>query len=318
MQQPKVSIIVPAHNAAATLATCVRSILEQDYAGFECILIENGSADETPALCGRLAEADGRIRVAVSRQAGVSEARNLGLELATGDIIGFCDADDFLEPGALSTVVSLFASNPEALGVIGAFYRGETTNAGIRKQYRGRKRLRKLSAGKALMLTVGSRAVMGSVWNKYYRADAAKRIRFDASLSFCEDMHYNAMLLSAFPEAKLAYTDRPLYCYVVNDQSVTHQTDRLYTSDGELKYIGALKKILQDCRLSAACRSVVRMQLAAFAIDYLYAGEADGVRKTKLKAELKQNYRYLLRSMARFDFAEHMKQVVKALLLFAR
>lgn len=318
MQQPKVSIIVPAHNAAATVESCVRSILEQDYAGLECILIENGSTDETPALCERLAATDERVRVAVSRRAGVSEARNLGLELATGDIIGFCDADDLLEPGALSTVVSLLASNPEALGVIGAFYRGETTTEGLRKQYRGRKRLRKLSAEKALMLTVGSRAVMGSVWNKYYRADAAKRIRFDASLSFCEDMHYNAMLLSAFPEAKLAYTDRPLYCYVVNGQSVTHQKDQLYTADGELKYIGALKKILQDCRLSAACRSVVRMQIAVFAIDYLYAGEPDGARKAKLKAELKQNYSCLLRSMARFDLAEHMKQVIKALLLFTR
>lgn len=318
MQQPKVSIIVPAHNAAATVEACVRSILEQDYTRLECILVENGSTDETPALCGRLAEADGRIRVAVSQRAGVSEARNLGLELAAGDIIGFCDADDFLEPGAVGTVVSLFEADPEILGVIGAFDRGEMTTEGIRKQYRGKKRLRKLSAGKALMLTVGSRAVMGSVWNKYYRADAAKRIRFDASLSLCEDMHYNAMLLSAFPDAKLAYTDRPLYCYVVNEQSVTHQADRLYAANGELKYIGALKKILQDCRLSAACQSVVRMQLAVFAIDYLYAGEADGVRKTKLRAELKQNYRYLLRSMARFDFAEHMKQVVKALLLFTR
>ena len=317
MQQPKVSVIVPVHNAAATVEACVRSILEQEAPGLECILIENHSEDDSLPVCRRLAASDARIRLAVCREAGVSAARNLGLELATGDIIGFCDADDLLEPGAVGTVVSLLRSHPEALGVIGAFYTGENTPEGIRKQYRGRK-CRSLSAKKAIMLTVDSRTVMGSVWNKYYRAEAAKRFRFDPSLSYCEDTHYNVSLLSAFPGARLVYTGQPLYCYMLNSQSVTHQSDRLYDENGELRYIAALKKILQDCPLDAACRSVVRMKIASLAIDYLYAGEADGRRKAGLTAEWKQNRRQLLKNAARFDVKDHAKQIVRGLLLRGR
>ena len=95
----KISIIVPVHNATVTLDRCVKSIVEQSYHDIECILIENGSTDDSLELCQSYAKKYSCIKVVVSEK-GVSGARNVGVSMSTGDIIGFCDSDDFFEADA--------------------------------------------------------------------------------------------------------------------------------------------------------------------------------------------------------------------------
>ena len=96
-----ISVIIPAHNAARTLERAVSSILTQDVpADVEILIVENGSTDDTLSLAYTLAEKSNHIRVLQSPP-GVSEARNLGIEQAKGDMIGWIDADDMYAPGAL-------------------------------------------------------------------------------------------------------------------------------------------------------------------------------------------------------------------------
>ena len=94
----KISVVVPAYNSIECLERCVKSICAQTYRNLEILLIDDGSTDGTDRLCERLAGEDERIRVRHKDNGGASSARNVGIELATGDYLGFVDSDDYIEP----------------------------------------------------------------------------------------------------------------------------------------------------------------------------------------------------------------------------
>lgn len=101
-----ISVIIPAYNCAASVTRCVESVLAQTYTDLEVLLVDDGSTDETPALCDALAAKDHRVRVIHQVNGGVSKARNAGLAAAQGEIIAFVDADDYLVPEAYATMVA--------------------------------------------------------------------------------------------------------------------------------------------------------------------------------------------------------------------
>lgn len=97
---PRVSIVVPAYNAEETLGRCLDSLLAQDLQEIEILVVDDGSADGTAAVSEAYARQDRRVRaLRLPRNQGVSTARNHGLAQARGEYIGFCDADDWAEPG---------------------------------------------------------------------------------------------------------------------------------------------------------------------------------------------------------------------------
>lgn len=103
----KVSIIVPVYNVEKYLRRCVDSILAQTFTDFECILIDDGSPDGSPAICDEYAKKDNRIKVIHQENSGVSAARNAGLDVARGEWIGFVDSDDWVENNFLETLMNL-------------------------------------------------------------------------------------------------------------------------------------------------------------------------------------------------------------------
>lgn len=92
-----ISIIVPVYKVEAYLRQCVESLTCQTYRDIEIILVDDGSPDGSPALCDQLATEDSRIRVVHKENGGLSDARNAGLKVATGDYVVFCDSDDWWE-----------------------------------------------------------------------------------------------------------------------------------------------------------------------------------------------------------------------------
>ena len=88
---PKISIIVPVYNVELFLPRCIDSILNQSFADFELLLIDDGSKDKSGAICDEYAEKDKRIKVFHKVNGGVSSARNLGLEKSKGEYITFVD-----------------------------------------------------------------------------------------------------------------------------------------------------------------------------------------------------------------------------------
>lgn len=96
--KPLISIIVPVYNIMEYLPRCVHSLTAQTYGSLEILLVDDGSTDGTARLCDRLAAEDYRIRVYHKKNGGTSSARNVGLQLAQGEYIGFVDSDDYIEP----------------------------------------------------------------------------------------------------------------------------------------------------------------------------------------------------------------------------
>ena len=106
MMGEKISVIVPVYNVEAYLERCVESILQQTYAHFELILINDGSTDSSGQICDHLASQYENIKVYHIENAGVSNARNMGIQLATGSWITFIDSDDFVTQDYLATLAS--------------------------------------------------------------------------------------------------------------------------------------------------------------------------------------------------------------------
>lgn len=89
------SVIVPIYNVEKYLEECVQSVLSQDYEDFEVVLVDDGSLDSCPVMCDSFATHDNRVKVIHKINGGLSDARNAGINLATGDFICFLDSDDF-------------------------------------------------------------------------------------------------------------------------------------------------------------------------------------------------------------------------------
>lgn len=101
----KLSVIIPVYRTERTLERCVKSILEQSYHDLEVILVDDGSPDNCPQLCDEWALKDSRIRVVHKPNGGLSDARNAGIDAATGDCLTFVDADDYLAPDTYAQVM---------------------------------------------------------------------------------------------------------------------------------------------------------------------------------------------------------------------
>ena len=112
---PAISAIVPCWNAAATLQRAVDSILRDAPGNLELILVDDGSTDETPALCDKIAAQDRRVKVLHRKNGGASAARNAGLDAAAGEWILFVDADDCLLPGLWQALPPAFAARPQLI-----------------------------------------------------------------------------------------------------------------------------------------------------------------------------------------------------------
>lgn len=109
--KPKLSIIVPCYNSSYTIDKCIKSILFQDYQDFELIIVDDGSTDNTESIVSIYTKIDTRIRYFKKENAGVSSARNFGIEMATGMYLGFCDSDDYIEKNMYQDMIEEAESN---------------------------------------------------------------------------------------------------------------------------------------------------------------------------------------------------------------
>ena len=117
MSKKLISVIVPVFNSEKYVNRCIDSILNQTYENLEVILIDDGSSDGSLKICESWAEKDKRIKIIKQKNHGVSAARNLGIENATGDYVAFVDNDDWLRPEMYETMLGLIEKEKADLAV---------------------------------------------------------------------------------------------------------------------------------------------------------------------------------------------------------
>lgn len=171
-----VSIIVPIYNAEKYIHRCIDSILNQTYKELEVILVDDGSKDSSGAIIDAYSELDFRVKVIHKPNGGVSSARNIGLDNATGEFVAFVDADDYLAPNAYEKMME---ANSEGVQVISGFKIGESIvsyKSGVVDLYK---------AIKILNETRGSNC--GYIWHRLFERKLIGNLRFNTHLSFGED-----------------------------------------------------------------------------------------------------------------------------------
>lgn len=183
-RQPLLSIIVPVYKAENHLDRCVESILSQTYGNIELILVDDGSPDACPSMCDSWAKRDWRVRVIHKKNNGASSARNAGLDMASGEYIGFVDADDFAEPDMYETLMKNALENNADRSGCGYFdsSRPSENPSGEKVSVLG---------DKNAIVAYSACGKHNNVWRSVYSAKAIGKIRFDESLVIAEDWLFN-------------------------------------------------------------------------------------------------------------------------------
>lgn len=214
----KLSIIIPAYNAAKYIERCVESIVSQNYSDIEILLIDDGSTDETLAICQGLSCKHSNIIVLHKNNEGVSSARNYGIDNACGEYLMFVDADDYLLPGTLAQAIGVVNSYAEADFYVYGFDRisrngkAESVSSSPRVYLENNK----------LDFIMNSHSVMlGAPWAKIFSREfiAKRKLYFDKNTRLFEDICFN---MKAIENSNMFITsDLRIYCYEMNSSSAT-------------------------------------------------------------------------------------------------
>lgn len=209
---PLISIIVPVYNVKNYLEKCLQSICGQTYKNLEIILIDDGSSDGSGELCDLFAQRDGRIRVIHQTNAGQSAARNRGLAIAQGELLGFVDSDDWIEPDMYEFLYRLLKENEADISIC-SHCRDKDGGSVV-----------KYASGKQFVFTrdEGIRAlavdkhIRNYVWDKLYKRCLFSDIAFPLNRIF-EDI---AISYQVFYKAEnIVMRDLPKYHYVIREGS---------------------------------------------------------------------------------------------------
>lgn len=210
-----VSVIIPVYKVEKYLPMCVDSVLNQSYRNLEVILVDDGSPDNCPAICDEYAQKDKRIRVIHQKNAGLSMARNAGLDICTGDYITFVDSDDALHVDFVARLLAACEENGAEIAV-GTFERtAHEDNIPKCNLPRENPPVRIIS-GKEANLLIYDRpnwSRMVTAWGKLYRRELFAHERYpDVKLHEDEALTYKLLYRSR----QVAMVDGALYLYTAN------------------------------------------------------------------------------------------------------
>lgn len=207
-----VSIIVPVYNTAVYLPACIDSILAQSYTDFELILVDDGSTDDSLQVCETYAARDARIRVLHQQNAGVSAARNLGVEQAQGDWLCYVDSDDVVLPAYLQDMLAV-ADSEDCLvmgNISDSRMKGLITSDVVLE---GEAMVRYMLSHNILNLS-------GPVAKLYNRATLVRYgIRFPQDIHYGEDMLYFLQYLNHI--GRVAFRQSELYQVTMREGSLS-------------------------------------------------------------------------------------------------
>lgn len=222
MEEDLISVIVPIYNVERYLAACLDSIVSQDYKNLEIILINDGSSDFSFNIAEKYAEKEDRITVYTYENAGLSEARNRGLSVATGKYITFVDSDDMLLPKALTMMMRVSRETGADI-VEGKTIKGKTHGE---IKYKNFYKTSTFSPLEAIEDVLYQKHLLPSMCGKLFKKDLFDDLTFEKGILY-EDLDF---FYRIFEKASLiALTEFPVYFYRINEDSIinTWQPGRL-------------------------------------------------------------------------------------------
>ena len=240
MMGEKISVIVPVYNVEAYLERCVESILHQTYTNFELILINDGSTDSSGQICDQLAHQYENIKVYHIENAGVSNARNIGIQLAMGVWITFVDSDDFVTKDYLATLASAVEGGNVGF-VIAPLHHIKNGIVTDLPPYSGRKELWSTEETmKELLMTTKTSFFPVA---KLFKRDLLVDEKFNTDYHLAEDALFLTELLLK-TRCSSVFIDKPIYYYDHREGSATTSVNR-YVFDTIKVYMRIIAQVSQ-------------------------------------------------------------------------
>ncbi len=258
-----ISVIVPVYNSEKTLARCVDSILSQTFSDFELLLVDDGSIDLSGKICDDYALKDNRVHVFHKRNGGVSSARNVGLDNASGKWITFCDSDDYVNDNWLSIFIK-YCKNGVDL-VVQSF---DILNQNVYKFFEG---------NRADFIEIFyDLSIVGYIWNKLFSANVLKKynIRYNESFSFHEDEAFVYQFLLHID--KVIFTPEYAYHYDMPDFNIKHEGDNFAP---HYVIFNIIKQINSEYQIPSAYNFYIKILRRSLFDSFL---KRDSDRKNKL------------------------------------
>lgn len=230
MKRPTISVIIPIYNVESYLVQCVDSVRNQTYKEIEIILVNDGSPDNSPAICDEYAQKDNRVKVIHKENGGLSDARNEGLKKATGDFVVFLDSDDYwLDQDFLESIFTdrtLYLSDLILFKHV-PFIEGDIIH---RRSDCSLSKINVMNKTEALNYLIYNDLFSISAWSKIVR----RSILLDNDIIFekgrlSEDLDWSFRLLLAVRSIK-GY-DKRVYAYRIRKGSITHTFSSKHMDD---------------------------------------------------------------------------------------
>lgn len=209
-----ISIVVPIYNVEQYLQKCVDSLINQTYKNLEIILVDDGSPDNCPKICDEYAKQDSRIKVIHKENGGLSDARNSGMNIATGEYISFIDSDDWIKSEMIEDMYNRMIEDNSDLvssGVLWVDEDGvEIRNATVSENC-------VLNTEQAMTELINDGKLKQHVWNKLYKADLIKNIPFDKG-KYHEDVFWSYKVIGE--AERISIEKNSYYFYVQRSESI--------------------------------------------------------------------------------------------------
>lgn len=269
---PRFSVVIPAYNAVPTLAETLDAVLAQRFADWECVIVDDGSTDQTLALARSYADRDARFRILHQENRGSGGAYNTGVAAASGDWVTICSADDVLLPEHLSTMDALISEHPgyDIYSSNGYLWRSDGS--------------RELAYPRSEHGEVRSWTLEETFMNCFFSVGATyRRSLFDQVGGYRENVFgedYDFWLRALTAGAKHLYTDVGLSLHRVSDFQKSADVERSFRSD-----ISILRSLIDSGSLTAGEKRSARRAIGHR--KDLIAGRVDSLpSRAKRKARL--------------------------------
>ena len=235
---PKISVIVPAYNAEKTIERCLKSILKQTYHNLEVIVVNDGSKDSTELILSRIEKNDVRVHLITIENGGVSHARNVGIDNASGEYITFVDSDDYIDEEMYTSLMELIQKYD--VKIAHCSYCNDDSDGNVISAVGGQGKIVVQNHDEAICCLLDGKLFAGGLWNKMFEASLFCGCRLDETISHNEDILMNFLLFDQVDSS--LYYDKPFYHYVAASNSSTHSANGL---EARKQWLYVSRKILE-------------------------------------------------------------------------
>jgi len=272
---PKISVIVPVYKVEKYLSLCIDSILNQTFADFELILVDDGTPDSSGKICDEYQKKDSRVKVFHQKNKGVSAARNLGIENAVGEWILFADADDWADNEWLQSYADYFSDDDDIIfqGVIAEMESGQSVRSLTSGRYVNE------NVGKGILHVLNEiNFTYNATWSKIFKRKIIQEqhIRFDTNMSLGEDMVFTSLYCCFIKSIRLLPEEHYHYMQCHGNLTVAKWPLYLLADWVERQEIVA-KKLAENLGEDEICLKLVRGRTTSLVVKFIDSYQYDRI-----------------------------------------